>query len=84
MVVRVKPRGGDAEAAYLSTTEVDRVIATLAPYGSKAAAKIEVGNEYRVLPGSTFRTGSSSHTSILAQDGVTRVEVTGGPDIDGD
>lgn len=87
VIVRIQDRLTGENAAYLSAAEVDRIIAALASYGTQprpVAPHIEAGKEYRLLDGAQYRAGGTSWTSSLANDGTTRIEVTDGPDSDGD
>lgn len=68
----------DSRGWYVLRTHLRRLMP------EPAAPAIEIGREYRLLPGSTFRTGGGDFTSSLANGGTTRVEVVGGPDSDGD
>lgn len=73
---------------YLTRSAVDRLRAALAPYGTVEAAKpadvIEVGREYRLLPGATVRVFSGERQAGIVSTGATRVRVDYRPDSYGD
>ncbi|MDG4792683.1 hypothetical protein [Micromonospora sp. WMMD1082] len=64
----------------LAPADVDRLRDALKPYGTRRdsdapAEVVEVGEEYRLLPGARYTLQSGTHASTAVEDGVTRVRV---------